>query len=652
MVYHKIVFVCILMFSSYLRSWAIDRHVYSGNSIQAQIDASSAGDQIIIHTGTYEQFISIVNKTNITVKSAGDGEVILMGDGNATHTIYVENGTGITILGLTISNSLRAAWSTGITIEGSGSGFNITGNKITDISYKNEAWNSADNPGQTATGANGIAVIGNSETSSLSDINVSDNEVSYCMTGWNEGISFKGNIDNFNVQGNLVHHITNIGIDVLGLSTYPNLLMNNQPQNGSIRNNTVYNCICNYTDNGAIYLDGAINTLICNNKVYNNKYGITLGCENQINKADASATGMHIRNNLIYNNSLAGILCGSNGVNNGSTEGVISYSSITGNTLIKNASSNQWGSEVVIQNANNINCFNNILYGRYTQMVTLATGTSVLNFRGNCYYNIASSSEFWASQQTSTGSWTSINLASFKSLTNDSGSDVSIMTDPLLVSADINNPDPHLTATSPCINAGKIDFNAFSNENDYDGQARIFNGRVDIGADEYNSGIAGCPAINIDGSLSDWSSINTIATATSQSALSLKVANDVQTLYFAVSGNGMDSVQYQIFLNTDNDASTGYKDSTIYNSSGADYLIENGLLYKYTSNGGWSWMAVNATTQVSKNSNVTELSINRSSFAFLASTITLAYKDMINYVTQSKLPSNEAYAKYNIASCQ
>ncbi|MDE1192646.1 MAG: right-handed parallel beta-helix repeat-containing protein [Arachidicoccus sp.] len=642
----------ILLFFVNMRSWAVDRHVYPGNSIQSQIDISSAGDQVIIHAGTYSQSISIINKSSLTIISAGDGEVVLMGSGSDTHTIYIENGTDITVSGFTVKNSLKAAWSTGITIQGYGSGFTISENKITDISYINESWNSNDNP-SSIVGANGIAIIGNSENTPLSNINILNNEVSYCMTGWNEGISLKGNISNFNIQGNAVHHITNIGIDVLGLSTYPNLYTNNQPNNGTIKNNIVYNCICNYTDNGAIYLDGAINTMISNNKVYNNKYGITLGCENQINQSNASSTGLHIRNNLIYNNSLAGIMCGSNGVNNGSAEGVVSYSTIDGNTLIKNSSSTQWGSELVIQNANNIDCFSNVIYGQYTQMITIGANVHTLSFRANCYYNIASPTEFWASRQTSTNTWTSIDLATFKTLTNDTGSDQSIMANPLLMNPDINNPDPHLTAISPCIDEGKIDFATFSGENDYDGQERILNGRVDIGVDEYGNSTlsSSCPAITVDGSLSDWGSITPIATAASQSSLSLKIANNAQALYFAVSGNGMDSTQYQIFLNTDNDVSTGYTDNT-YDSSGADYLIESGLLYKYDGGSGWSWTAVNASVQVNKNSDLTELGINRSEFSSLSSVITVAYKDMTNYVIQSKLPSDKTYATYDIINCQ
>lgn len=631
-----------------LNLFAVDRHVYAPASIQTQIDACVAGDRVLLHAGTYSQAVVIANKNDITLTSAGDGEAIIAGNGSAVHTIYIENSSSVTISGLTIKNIRKQAWSTGITFIGAGNNLTISGNKITEISYVNKSWDPTDNPGSSGVGANGIAIVGDNASSAVNNVSIIDNEVSYCITGWSEGIALKGNITNFNVEGNNVHHITNIGIDVLGLATYPAITTNNQPSNGTIKGNTAYNCICNYTDNGAIYADGAMNVLITNNKVYNSKFGITVGCENQIDKPDATSSGIHVRNNLIYNNSLAGILYGSNGVNNGSAEGTVSYSSITGNTLIKNASSSQWASEIVLQNANNIDCFNNVIYGRYTQMFTVATGVSAINCRANYYYNNTAS--FGASLQTGAGTWTGLDLTAFRTLTNDNGTDQSIFSDPQITSASETNPDPHLQSGSPCINAGKTGFSPFSGEVDFDGQPRLNGTRVDIGVDETGT-LSSCPAITVNGNLNDWTSIAAIATATGQSALTLKVTNNAQLLFFGVAGSGMDNTQYQIYIDSDNNAGTGYQDSQ-YGSSGADYLIENGLLYRYTGTGGWSWTAVTATVNASKSATVTELSINRSAFTALGPTIKVAYKDMTNWVTQSKLPSSGSYAAYSLINCQ
>jgi hypothetical protein len=59
-----------------------------------------------------------------------------------------------------------------------------------------------------------------------------------------------------------------------------------------------------------------------------------------------------------------------------------------------------------------------------------------------------------------------------------------IDSDPLFY--DPNDPnDYHLGPNSPCIDKGDPNFDPDSNETDIDGEPRIVNGRVDIGADEY-----------------------------------------------------------------------------------------------------------------------------------------------------------------------
>jgi hypothetical protein len=60
-------------------------HVQTGDSIQDSIDAASAGDSVVVHTGTYEEDITL--KAGVTVCSAGDGEVTIDG-GSATSTVY------------------------------------------------------------------------------------------------------------------------------------------------------------------------------------------------------------------------------------------------------------------------------------------------------------------------------------------------------------------------------------------------------------------------------------------------------------------------------------------------------------------------------------------------------------------------------------
>ena len=55
---------------------------------------------------------------------------------------------------------------------------------------------------------------------------------------------------------------------------------------------------------------------------------------------------------------------------------------------------------------------------------------------------------------------------------------------PGFVTASLPTPNLHLSSTSVCINAGLPGYVAATGELDIDGQARVQNSRVDIGADE------------------------------------------------------------------------------------------------------------------------------------------------------------------------
>jgi len=59
-----------------------------------------------------------------------------------------------------------------------------------------------------------------------------------------------------------------------------------------------------------------------------------------------------------------------------------------------------------------------------------------------------------------------------------------INSDPMFVNPDSN--DFHLLPDSPCVNMGDPNYVPGSNETDIDGDPRIFNGRIDIGADEWS----------------------------------------------------------------------------------------------------------------------------------------------------------------------
>lgn len=994
---NQLLTLLLLLTSSVLFANDIPVSPGASNPIQTALNGANAGDRIVIHAGTYPENISIVGKTNLTITSFGDGEVIILGNGNDDHTFWIQNSSSITISNLTIKNQRKLIWSTGITVTGTGNNIQIIGNKLTDISYRSGAFDATDNPDNHNAhfaGVNAISVVGDNAGTAITNVIIKDNEVSYCMTGWSEAIALKGNVNGFTVENNKVHHITNIGIDAFGLGEFPAITSNNQARNGTIIRNEVYNCICNYTDNGGIYVDGGLNIAIMNNKVYNNVFGITIGCENQMNKPDGATESIEVRNNLVYNNRMAGIMVGTGGDDDG-LQGITRYCKVTGNTFVKNGTGNQYASEFVLQNAHHIEFYNNIFYGLWPQIGSVALGTSSNTFGQNIFYS-GSAVTVTFSKETSSG-WGNQSFAAFKTDHSDASS---TSVDPKLVNATIASLDAHLQSTSPAINAGKPGFVLIANEKDLDLQSRVAGSGIDIGVDEYGStgiiavtgvsvspttasiavgstqqltatiapsnasnqtktwsssnpavatvnssglvtGIAagsatitvttqdgnftanssitvtggalpspwvtanigavgatgsashasgtftvigsgadiygstdefryvyqslsgngeikarvasmtntdpwakagvmirenltansnhaycaitpangaifqrhlvsgnvtnqteapgvtaprwvrvtrsgntftayyssngtswtqiatetismgttvyvglavtshndgtlctgtfnnvtastisnvavtgvsvsptsttlsasgtqqltatispsnatnqnktwsssntsvatvnssglvtavaagtatitvttqdgnftanatitvssGSVTITVNGNLSDWSSVSAIATASGQTATSLKVYSTATTLYFGIAGSGMNT-DYQIFINADNNTATGYNDGE-FTTSGADFMIENGALYR-SSGTAWGWSNATATITASKNVGVTELSINRSAFTSpsLSSTIRVAYKDILNWNTVSKLPSSGGYATY------
>ena len=121
-------------------------------------------------------------------------------------------------------------------------------------------------------------------------------------------------------------------------------------------------------------------------------------------------------------------------------------------------------------------------------------------------------------------------------------------------------------------------------------------------------------AIVVDGLGHDWVGISAISSG-------LKVTHDDERFYFIFEGDiGKNT---QIFLDTDNDDTTGFKINS-FAKGGADYLIENDILYKSKANGpAWQWDYVTPITYA-KSNQIAELSIEKSTLNIVASEMKIA----------------------------
>jgi hypothetical protein len=114
--------------------------------------------------------------------------------------------------------------------------------------------------------------------------------------------------------------------------------------------------------------------------------------------------------------------------------------------------------------------------------------------------------------------------------------------------------------------------------------------------------------IRVDGQANDWEKIGNACEVPGQPASIFKAYNSGDSLYFVVQGSQLQPA-YQLFLDADNQESSGYNASQ-WKTNGSDYLIENGLLYRYTgSSGEWNWELVKSI-DASQNDSTIELGLH------------------------------------------
>jgi hypothetical protein len=141
--------------------------------------------------------------------------------------------------------------------------------------------------------------------------------------------------------------------------------------------------------------------------------------------------------------------------------------------------------------------------------------------------------------------------------------------------------------------------------------------------------------IIIDGDPGDWENIKTVYSAFSQNAKTLKVYQSPDSLFFIINGENLHE-DWQIFLNSDDDANTGYISSE-WQKSGADYLVEDGSLYYYTGNGNsWDWTLIKTITS-ERNTEVLELKVGLNHLSDWAenSSFSLAFIDHYQQIAEA-----------------
>jgi hypothetical protein len=452
-------------------------------TIQHAASTMTAGSTVYVREGTYNQYVTINhasgNATNgyITYQNYPGEHPILDATGltppsNAPAIFFIWDQNYIIIKGFEIRNfttTTSGYTPAGIWVAGTCNHIQILNNHIHNIEHNGTS--------KTQTNAHGIAFYGESGTSSMNNIIIDSNEVDSCKLGSSESVVVNGNVEIFQITNNKVHDNNNIGIDAIGGEGTASA--NDQARNGIISNNLVYNI--DSKDNVAyagvqaadgIYVDGGTDIVIERNIVHNTNIGIELGCEH----AGKMVSYVTMRNNFIYYSDVAGIAIGGYDQTVGSAQNC----KILNNTLFYNDQNKQGDGEIMWQyDVINNQFYNNIFYAN-SQDLFIANDYTTTS--GNTVdYNIYNSSTGSTSSQWE---WNKVFYTGFSAYKTASGNDAhSFFVDPVLVST--STPDLHIQQTSPAINAGEIVDSVGTL--DIDGNPRVVNGKIDIGAQEWSN---------------------------------------------------------------------------------------------------------------------------------------------------------------------
>lgn len=307
---------------------------------------ATAGMTVIIRKGTYKEPLVIqhsgTKQKPIRFQAAPKEKVILTGErvkqvNGQKALVHIQNQKYITIQGLTLQNLTTKKTNEtpmGVYVTGNSQHILIQQNHIQRIQTNAKNGN-----------AHGIAVYG---TGVMKDIRVQQNTVENLKLGASEAVVLNGNIDGFDISKNIVRRNDNIGIDVIGYEGVATNKKYDYVRNGSITSNTVSDISSygnpaygkNYAA-GGIYVDGAKNIRIANNRVYQNDIGIEATSEHQRKYAE----NIRIENNMVYHNRYTGISIGGYDAKRGGTKN----STIRLNTLYENDTKNLYGGQLLLQ---------------------------------------------------------------------------------------------------------------------------------------------------------------------------------------------------------------------------------------------------------------------------------------------------------------
>jgi parallel beta-helix repeat protein len=448
-------------------------------TIQKAANSTPPNSTVMIKGGTYhENIVMNVSGTAgqpITFQNYAEEEVLIDGTGTAGNTMLsMTNKNHLRFMNLTIQNK-TVNEAQGILVETTGANTS-TGLSFDNIRVRNINWTASAATIPTDTD-NAQAFIIYGRDGGVSNLTISDCEVSDNILGFSEAISLDGNIDGFTIIDCKVHDNTNIGIGLIGNYGTSTIPATDHTRNGIVSGNTCYRNVSLYATSGGIYVDGGSNIVVEKNTCYENGNGIEVGCEED---------EITVRNNVLFNNENVGLYVGGYTTE---TTGQVVNCVFRNNTLFRNNSANDEVGEINLSKVSNSVFENNVIYTsaqRVFMSVDEIAPQSGNTFNYNLWYTPAGDMDdiavFW-------GATTYETFAAYQAGTSQESQ--SLFANPQFSNDVLPTPNLSIAAASPAVDAGNPATVIGAGETDYAGQPRFAEDGIDIGAFEWNSASAG-----------------------------------------------------------------------------------------------------------------------------------------------------------------
>lgn len=434
-------------------------------SIQAALDVATAGDTIDVRTGVYAEKLVFPRSGDaglgpIILRAAPGHTPVVDGTGVAgDNLVLIENRSWVQVVGLELRNNLGLGDGSGIRVLGSGDHIELRNNRIHEIRGSN---------------AMGITIFAIAATP-VTNLVIDGNEIYDCDAAPSEALTVNGNADGFAVTNNHVHDVNNIGIVAIGgerdLQPDPTKVA----RNGRIAFNRVERARSIYGGGfaGGIYVDGGDDIVVEHNVVTQSDLGLEVGAENK----GQVATGVVVRDNVLYGNDKAGLVFGGYSA----AVGRVRDCEFRNNVLYGNDTLGAGFGELWIQYAEQNVVRNNVIWSTAAnRLLTSDAGNADNVIDYNRWY-----SDGGAAIVTFT--WNGDESVGFAAYQAATGQDAhSTFGDPSL--ANPGAADFHLQAGSPAVNAGDPSTVVGVGETDVDGAPRLSGPRIDIGVDERTCG--------------------------------------------------------------------------------------------------------------------------------------------------------------------